>query len=84
MQVDSVKAVWDSFMESCCLDLNPSLIEQFKHVFYAAFESAMICTLSAPHRFAGDGEAMTKYLQNMVVETEEYFEQMARGDHGKR
>lgn len=84
MQVDSVKAIWDDFVETCCLGMGTHQVQQFRHVFYAAFEAAMICALSSPHRFAGDGDAITKYLQDMVVETEEYFVQLARDDHGAR
>lgn len=82
MQVDSVKTIWDDFVETCCLDIGTHQVQQFRHVFYAAFEAAMICVLSSPHRFAGDVEATNKYLHDLVVETEEYFEKMTRGDHG--
>ena len=79
MKADCVKSLWDDFVETCCLGMHPRQVEQFRHVFYAAFEASLCCVVSAPHRFAGDGEAVTTYLHDMLKETEEYFDK-AKGE----
>lgn len=81
MRADCVKSLWDDFVETCCLGLEPQQVQQFRHVFYAAFEAALVCVVSAPHRFAGDGNAMTKYLHELCEETHEYFDQATKERH---
>jgi len=82
MEAESVKALWDDFVETCFLAVPPKMVARYKGVFYAAFEAALICVVSSPHRFAGDTKAMTEYMHSLLQETQDYFDEMRRERDG--
>jgi len=80
----TVAEIWADFDKKCLPGFMPEEVVIFKHAFYAAFESALLSMVCAPHIFAGDADKTSAYMVGLVNECKDYFNSMMEARNGSK